>query len=503
MKKDKELMQKRLAPRLILTILVGVIWVFATALFSLAAWYRTTFNMTFDDLLFTLLSPLGGTGGSTIGQILTAILPSVIIFTLLFVCVTVALWKQDRVRFILRRVGACAVALMLVFSCIFALDAFKIPQWYKAQGGTTTVYEDYYVDPDAVEITDEDGNAQNLIYIYLESMETTYLPKDLGGVQEKNNYIPNLTELALENISFSDDGAGTLGGFHSILGTGWTMGALMGTTSGIPFSLSVFGDQSYNALGKYGSFVNGLTNLGDILEERGYRQEFLCGSDASFAGRNTYFKVHGDYELFDYHTAIKEHYIDWGYYVWWGYEDKILFDIARDELTELAAGDEPFNFTMLTVDTHHVGGYLCDECGDEYGTTLENVIACTDRLVGEFIEWCKTQPFYENTTIVITGDHPRMDTQLVSKSSFYNRTIYNCFINSVVQPEKLYDREFTSLDMFPTILSAMGYEIEGERLGLGTNVFSNQPTLSEQYGYSWLESELGRYSYYYEDHFVK
>ncbi|MBQ8310849.1 MAG: LTA synthase family protein [Clostridia bacterium] len=503
MKKDVELMQKRLAPRLILTVLLGVLWLLAAILLALSVWYRATFNMTFDDLLFTLLSPLGGTGGSTVSQILSAVVPPVLVLMLLYVAVVVALWKQTRIRFILRRVCAGVLAVAFVFTVVFTLDSFKIPQWIKSQGGTTEIYEEYYIDPSDVEITDEDGNAQNLIYIYLESMETTYVSKEGGGAQEKINYIPHLTDLAFANISFSDSSPYHIGGFHSIAGTSWTMGALMGTTSGVPFSLSVFGQNSHNSLGKNGKFVNGLTNLGDILEEKGYNQEFLCGSNASFAGRDTYFTVHGNYEIFDYYTAIEEGYIENGYYVWWGYEDAILFDIARDELTELAAEDEPFNFTMLTVDTHHVGGYGCSECGDEYDTNLENVIACTDRLVGEFIEWCKTQPFYEDTTIIITGDHPRMDTQLVDDVSFYDRTIYNCFINSVVTPVWAYNRDFTSLDLFPTILSAMGFEIDGERLGLGTNIFSELPTLMEKYGYDWLESELSKYSYYYEENFVK
>ena len=503
MKKEEKLEQKSLALRWILTVLLGVVWLITAVLLSLAAWYKATFNMTFDDLLFTLLSPLGGTGVSTVSQILTAVIPPVTVFMLVYVGVVIALWKQERVRFILRRVCAGIVALSLIFTVIFALYAFKIPQWLEARSGSTEVYETYYVDPQTVDITDRDGNAQNLIYIYLESMETTYLPQELGGIQTTPNCMPELTALARENVSFSSGGEGTLGGFHSIVGTGWTMGALMGTTSGVPFSLAVFGNHSHNSLGKNGKFVNGLTTLGDILAQKGYRQEFLCGSDASFAGRDTYFNVHGSYEIFDYYTAIEEGYIAKDYKVWWGYEDAILFDIARDEVTELAQGDEPFNFTMLTVDTHHIGGFSCTECGNEYGSKLENVIACTDRLVGEFIDWCKTQPFYENTTIIITGDHPRMDTQLVNDTDFYDRTIYNCFINSVVEPTEIYNREFTTLDMFPTILATMGFEIDGERLGLGTNIFSDLPTLSEKYGYHWLEAELNRYSSYYVDHFVK
>lgn len=56
---------------------------------------------------------------------------------------------------------------------------------------------------------------------------------------------------------------------------------------------------------------------------------------------------------------------------------------------------------------------------------------------------------------------------------------------------------FTSLDMFPTILSALGYEWGGARLGLGTDMFSGEPTLAEQLGYETLDSELAKNSKFY------
>ena len=36
--------------------------------------------------------------------------------------------------------------------------------------------------------------------------------------------------------------------------------------------------------------------------------------------------------------------------------------------------------------------------------------------------------------------------------------------------------------MFPTILASMGVIIEGDRLGLGTNLFSGTPTIMEENG---------------------
>lgn len=125
----------------------------------------------------------------------------------------------------------------------------------------------------------------------------------------------------------------------------------------------------------------------------------------------------------------------------------------------MAQTNKHFNFTMLTVDTHHIDGYICDLCGNQYDGITANVVTCADKQVKEFIDWCRERDFYEDTTIVISGDHPRMDTSLVEGVDYYDRTVYNCFINSAKEPQgSTSNREFTAMDMFPTILSAMGFD---------------------------------------------
>jgi phosphoglycerol transferase len=378
---------------------------------------------------------------------------------------------------------------LLVCSVLYANLKFDALAYYQAKNSYSSIYEESYIDPNSVSITAGEQQ-KNLIYIYLESMETTYASVDDGGAQPVN-YIPQLTQLARENISFSN--TEQLGGYHTVTGAGYTMAALFTTTTGVPYA---FPNDS-TSMAEEETFASGITGLGDLLHEQGYTQEFLCGSDAVFGGRKLYFQTHGDYEIFDLYTARDQGYIPEDYYVWWGYEDAYLFDIARDEVTRLAESEEPFNLTMLTVDLHHISGYLCDECGSAYSTDTANVAACTDRLVAEFVAWCQQQPFYEDTVIVITGDHPRMDTYLVDGLSYYDRTVYNCFINSAVTTGRMTNREFTHMDIFPTVLAAMGYEIEGDRLGLGTNLFSDQETLAEEMGFDTLNTEVSKSSDYY------
>ena len=58
------------------------------------------------------------------------------------------------------------------------------------------------------------------------------------------------------------------------------------------------------------------------------------------------------------------------------------------------------------------------------------------------------------------------------------------------------------MDLFPTTLASMGVEIEGDRLGLGTNLFSDKDTLVEEYGYDYFANEMSRYSKFYMKEFL-
>ena len=496
-------------------VFVGLIFAFATFYRYFIDWATTTFVVTLKEILYTILSPMKGADTDFLDKAVeNCMSPTLIAFFVwgvyaiidsqltrtLSVCFCIKL-KQKTLSFNVFKVIKVIIVLLLIVSLVsttmVAEKAFRIGDYISSYIKQTIIYEDYYVAPDSVDIKSP-SNYKNLIYIYLESMETTYASTDVGGFQSEVNYMPNLTNMADEYISFSS--GDKLGGFKCLSGTTWTMGSLFATTTGVPFSFPV----SANDMDQRNSFAKGITSLGDILNENGYAQQFLCGSDGDFAGRKTYFTQHGNYNVFDIYSAKEKGYIPEDYFVWWGYEDLHLYEIAKQELTEISKDtSRPFNFTMLTVDTHHVDGYVCANCSSEYETQLKNVVTCADSQIYNFIEWGKQQPFYENTVIIITGDHPRMDSTLVGEVEFLDRTLYNCFINTDKSNEELNlkNRTFTTMDIFPTVLSALNFEISGDKLGLGTDMFSGEETLAEKIGIETLESEINKYSKYYIDNF--
>ena len=51
---------------------------------------------------------------------------------------------------------------------------------------------------------------------------------------------------------------------------------------------------------------------------------------------------------------------------------------------------------------------------------------CSSKQVDDFLSWIKQQDFYENTTVVIVGDHGTMDVDFLDDiDSYYERTMYN------------------------------------------------------------------------------
>lgn len=462
-------------------IVMGFQWLFST-------WE----DLSMDEVVYQLKTPITGTNTDMIYEFLDLCIPPVLIAIFLY-CVLIGVANRNRILSWLLPVCLIGISVFQGASTIsYAWDKLDVTAYLENASTTSYFIEENYANPHTTPITFPEQK-RNLIYIYLESMEATYAHTAEGGGLSYN-CIPELTVLANQNVSFSNKD--TFGGLYTTTGSTWTMGALVTQTSALPLCLNFrhgYVDESFEIL------PNAKT-LGDVLSEQGYTQEFIMGSVGTFAARDQYFMQHGNYNIRDLVYARTNGWLDDpNYMVWWGYEDSKLFDFAKQEATQLASTGQPFNLTLLTVDTHFEDGYVCPMCPQDYDNQYANVMACSSRQVAEFISWVQQQPFYYNTTIVLVGDHLTMDKDFCQDvDPSYDRTVYNCFINSAVYPVNMKNRIATTLDMFPTTLAALGATIQGDCLGLGTNLFSATPTLTERTSLNTLDSEFQRQSLFYE-----
>ncbi len=459
-------------------------------------------NLTMDEIVYHLTSPLEGTGQDILMKFfLSAALPAVV--TLVAVGVFFVFVRNKRKNWY-----AGALAITFVMACVtagasvyYAWTTLKIDEYLKNQDITSNFIEEHYVDPNSVTLTFP-KKKRNLIFIYLESVESTFADKKNGGAFDFN-CIPELTELAQEYEDFSGSSK-SLNGGHVLPGTTFTMGGMFGQTCGLPLQVGL----RARILDKHGSmnemytqehFFPGITGLGDILAGEGYHNVLFIGSEAAFGGRKLFFSEHGDYEIDDFNYAVNRNWLKEKENSW-GYSDWRLYLQAQERLRELSEEDKPFNLTMLTVDTHFENGIRCQYCKPEFpGNSYADVYACSSRQLADFIAWCQDQDWYENTTIILSGDHTTMDSDFCDDvAKDYQRKTYTCCINADAEPvDAKSERSYTTMDLFPTTLAAMGVKIEGDRLGLGTNLFSSEDTLYETYGKE-MDEELNRRSLFME-----
>lgn len=489
-------------------------------------------DLRMDEIIFTLGTSLEGTSsGMVVSYLVFGLLPALLVFTAILLLSSksgegLREHLLDRIkikplsRFITsrhnRRLGmSCLILLWAVILFCSANANLGIVDYVKSILIRSEFIEEHYVAYEPSTSAAETGGKnrarvefpakkRNLIHILVESGESSLMDKENGGLFNEN-YTPELTDIARENVFFSQDDK--FSGAITTPGSTWTVAGMVSEYGGIPLKIAI----ESNSMDKCDLFLPGAYFLGDILQDAGYKNYFMCGSVIDFGGRRKLLEQHGDYEIFDYVWAKETGRIPKDYFVWWGYEDQKLFDFAKEMLTKINPTDQPFNFSILTVDTHHIGGYKCEKCQNEFADQYANVYACSSRQIKDFVDWIKKQDFYENTSIVITGDHDSMDPNFFSPTNptvpqentkesdiAGFRKVYNAFINPAEQPLKMKNRRFTTLDFYPTILASLGVDIEGDRLGLGTNLFSDRDTLAEEYGYAYLAKEINRRSSFYD-----
>lgn len=241
---------------------------------------------------------------------------------------------------------------------------------------------------------------KNIVWIYGESLERTYLDQDAFP-----GLMPELARLVAQGLDFRD--------VASPQGTGWTIAGIVASMCGVPLT-AARGDE--NSLGRMREFLPGARCLPEFLAEQGYRNVFLGGADSNFAAKGRFLRQHGFHEVRD-----RDHYlatgIDPAHFSHWGLHDDVLLEDAFDTFMELSATGQPFLLSALTMDTHHPAGHLPVACHDLRGTGevgLIDALACSDRLVSRLVERIRTSPYAADTIIVLASDHLAMPNDLTA-----------------------------------------------------------------------------------------
>ncbi|QIK63033.1 LTA synthase family protein [Leucobacter viscericola] len=469
-------------------VLVAVGTIFTGA----ALWVRRTFGVISVDQLLSNMNGGGeGAGGDALvaGAVAAIIVVPVAITLALAVVVEMlrrglrskAWFTTLRTRLFRGVAIALAVILPLGGATLFgdtigAVDYIQASIREKTLG---TTLADFYKAP-KVEPGHSDGGSvvsvgakgdsgsgaakgkNNLVLIYLESIEDTFTD---DKVFEKNMLAP---------VQTATSGWATVPKLDTYEGGGWTMAGIVGTQCGIPLrtatsnadndDLNLLGDQDH----QLDRFLPGADCLGDVLKDEGYHNVFLGGANASFAGKDQFLSGHGYDEVYGLEDWVSEGETETR--AEWGLSDRRLFEHAKEKVKELHDAGDPFNLTMLTLDSHEPI-HVFDYCDVDTKKELTSITFCSMEQVAGFVGYMDKQGYLDDTTVVVMGDHRKMN---VEGGTYWDelkdrddRTIFNrVWVPGGV---KFAREEIDQLSMYPTLLELVGLNIKDHRAGIGVS----------------------------------
>lgn len=372
--------------------------------------------------------------------------------------------RHWRSPWLTRAVASAAAASVVVLGTASFATAVGLADYIEA-GNSEYDIADHYVEP---RITREEQR-RNLVLIYLESGEATLEDQTIF---EKDVFAP------LKAVTGSAEGWQSVEDLRQYQGGGWTMSGLTATQCGIPLA-GVASAASSGALGELRdgeeTYLEGTTCLGDVLEEHGYTSVFLGGASSSFAEKDTFLDSHGYSKVsgLDEWRASGEP--SSSFRSDWGLSDKSLMEQAKDEVDGLHAAarrtGEPFNLSVLTLDTHDPV-HVFDYCDVDTAEEATSVFACSMDLVAGFVEHLEERGYLQDTAVVIMGDHLKPVNAGVFQDELEDHPDRSIF-NRIWIPDA--DRDtplrpvMDQLSMYPTLLEVAGLSLAEGEAGLGVS----------------------------------
>lgn len=381
---------------------------------------------------------------------------------------------------------AISVIAVMVYRNALAANRFKIH--FRLSAALTALFMSFYLNPAVSDIHQlyqsnlafEQSNRipehyvesptisfkkspKNVVYLYLESMESTYFDETLFP-----GLVPNLTALQSQAISFSDIG--------QVSGTGWTIAGMTASQCGIPLVMPTDNDEMPTAE----KFLPGAYCIGDILHNQGYQLNFMGGASLAFAGKGNFYSTHG-FDRVDGLEELVGQLPDKEYQSAWGLYDDSLFALAKSRFDYLAQSKQPFGLFLLTLDTHKPKGHISQSCANvEYAdgsNPILNAVHCADKMAADFIQHIRQSKAFDNTVLVVGSDHLAMRNSAWDQLQQADQRRNLLMVFAKNQSPTVIKKPGSTLDIAPTVLSMLG--ANSEALGYGRSLLALQPSLVE------------------------
>ena len=209
----------------------------------------------------------------------------------------------------------------------------------------------------------------------------------------------------------------------------------------------------------------------ELLSENGYFTNVMHANDKTFWNRNVMYDSLGYDEFFskeDYEiTPEKSH--------GWGYLDEYFFEDSPQKMKEM---EQPFYSKMITLTNHYPFSLPEEEIMIEEGETSSGTlnryfqtIRYQDEVLKQFVEDFKKSELYDDTILLIYGDHFGISENHQKAMGEYLGKDINAYEQFQLQrvPMLVYGKDIPSetnhtvggqIDLRPTITNLLGIEDE-------------------------------------------
>jgi len=331
----------------------------------------------------------------------------------------------------------------------------------------------------------------NLVLIYLESLERSY-----RDIPASSDAFADFGQM--EDKGFSARNVGQIHGTH------FSAAGHVATLCGVPMLPRGLSDpkkvKTAEDATRHGvaDFLPGVTCLGDILSEQDYDTTYINGADAELFAIAELMRSHGFASVRGLKTE-PEHANSPSNNTW-GVPDSELFKVGTEELDRLSAGSRPFALVLFTSSTHGPYGYLDPGCDyvppikpAQADSLMPATIHCSGALVKGFLEELDRLNLTDDTVVALMSDHLVMANTMIKELKKVGdaRRNYVVILNDAGGIDgTVSDRAATMMDVYPTILEAMGFTLKNGAGNLGRSLLSGGDTLAETLGLDTVNRAL-------------
>lgn len=171
------------------------------------------------------------------------------------------------------------------------------------------------------------------------------------------------------------------------------------TNKGIPAILSGYPAMPNTTVIHSPGKAEKLRVLSQLFKEKGYQTPFFYGGEPEFANIKSYL-LHGGFDP----IVGKDDFDSKDMNSKWGAHDGVVMNRVFEDLNK---SKKPFFATWLTLTSHEPFETPVSAIfnGNDHTTKFLNSLHYTDQIIGEFIEKCRKESWWNNTVMIITGDH--------------------------------------------------------------------------------------------------